>query len=343
MAAQTAADSLLLRDFRPVSIYKIQQTAVSKAWFPAIDVHAHQYAKTVEEAQKWIETMDACGIQKSIIMTGETGAGFDSLMALYGRWPDRFSVWCGIDFRGSGLPNWAEKACRELERCQKLGASGVGEITDKGRGLYSATDRSLPPCEMHPDDPLMAPVWLKIAALGLPVNIHIAEPIWMFEPLDATNDGLMNAATWGINTRRTGQLSHASLIESFDKMMASQPGLKVICCHLLNCEYDLSILGAMLEKYPNLRADIGARYSEIATIPRYMAHFFEKYGDKILFGTDMGNEPATYGVLFRVLESSDEHFYEHKLFGYHWALNGLDLPKKTLKKLYFENAKKFGL
>ena len=180
--AQTTADSLLLRDFRPVSIYRTQQTAVPKARFPAIDVHAHQYAKTVAEAQKWVGTMDACGIQKSIIMTGETGAGFDSLMALYGRWPDRFAVWCGIDFRGSGQPDWAEKACRELERCQKLGASGVGEITDKGRGLYAATDHSLPPCEMHPDDPKMAPVWQKIAALGLPVNVHIAEPKRILSP-----------------------------------------------------------------------------------------------------------------------------------------------------------------
>ncbi len=341
--AQSPADSLLLRDFQPKSIYKIPKSDVPKARYPAIDVHGHQYEKTAEGVKKWIATMDACNVQKTVIMTGETGAAFDSLMALYGKYPDRFSVWCGIDFRGSSNAGWAEKAIRELERCKKLGATGVGEITDKGRGLYSATERGLPPCELHPDDPQMQPVWRRIAELGLPVNVHIAEPKWMFEPMDASNDGLMNAATWRIRTERPDQLSHEALMVSFDKMMAQQPNLKVIACHLLNCEYDLSILGSMFDKYPNLRADIGARYAEIAPIPRYTARFFEKYSDRILFGTDLGNDPATYGILFRILESSDEHFYEHGMSGYHWALNGLALPDEVLRKLYGENAKGFGL
>jgi hypothetical protein len=47
-----------------------------------------------------------------------------------------------------------------------------------------------------------------------------------------------------------------------------------------------------------------------------------------------------YRVTFRILESGDEHFYEHDQFGYHWPLYGLELSDATLKKLYRDNAKK---
>ena len=42
------ADNLLLKNFRPVSIYKIPVTHVDKAAYPVIDVHSHVYAKTDE-------------------------------------------------------------------------------------------------------------------------------------------------------------------------------------------------------------------------------------------------------------------------------------------------------
>ncbi len=56
--------------------------------------------------------------------------------------------------------------------------------------------------------------------------------------------------------------------------------------------------------------------------------------------TDMGMDPEMYGVTFRILESEDEHFYENERFGYHWALNGFELPEEILEKVYSQNAKK---
>lgn len=49
---------------------------------------------------------------------------------------------------------------------------------------------------------------------------------------------------------------------------------------------------------------------------------------------------SLYRITFRILESEDEHFYEHGQFGYHWALNGLGLPEEVLRKVYRENALK---
>lgn len=41
----------------------------------------------------------------------------------------------------------------------------------------------------------MDPLWDKCAQLGMPVNIHISDPIWSYQPQAASNDGLMNGYT----------------------------------------------------------------------------------------------------------------------------------------------------
>jgi predicted TIM-barrel fold metal-dependent hydrolase len=94
----------------------------------------------------------------------------------------------------------------------------------------------------------------------------------------------------------------------------------------------------MLDANPNLYADIGARYAETATIPRYMARFFDKYQDRLVYGTDLGMDAAMYRTTFRILESADEHSYDWNLFTYHWPLHGFALGDVVLKKIYRENA-----
>ena len=70
-------EKLLLKDFHPQSVYKMPQTTVSKAQYPAIDMHAHIYAKTPEQVDEWVRMMDETGVQKAIVMTMATGKEFD--------------------------------------------------------------------------------------------------------------------------------------------------------------------------------------------------------------------------------------------------------------------------
>lgn len=57
-------------------------------------------------------------------------------------------------------------------------------------------------------------------------------------------------------------------------------------------------------------------------MPRYTKAFYEKFQDKLLYGTDMGVEPSMYETTLRILETEDEHFYDKELFDYHWPLYG---------------------
>lgn len=332
-ALSASPEQLLLKDYQPRSIFNIPQTRVEKARFPVIDVHSHPYARTAEDVVRWVRTMDAVGIARTVIMTGATGARFDELHALYQPHGDRFEVWCGIDYAGFDQPGFGPTAIAELERCVRVGAVGVGELSDKGGGLVRNSGG------MHIDDPRMDPILERCADLGLPVNVHVGEDRWMYEPMDATNDGLMNAYKWRIR-QGPGVLRHTEVIATLDRAVRKHPRTTFIACHFANCCYDLSILGRMFDACPNLYADIGARFGETAPIPRFMAAYYERYQDRLLYGTDMGLDVEMYRTTFRILETEDEHFYARELFNYHWPLHGFGLDEAVLKKVYGDNARR---
>lgn len=331
----SSPEELLLKDYRPNSIYKIPRTVVEKAKYPVIDMHAHVYAKTPEEIARWIRVMDEVGIDKVIVMTQTTGKAFDEIYAKYAKYPDRFEVWCGLDYTGYDKPGFGPAAVKELERCHNLGACGVGELGDKGQGLfYSKPTKAI---GMHLDDPRMDPLLQKCAELKMPVNIHVADPYWMYEPMDAKNDGLMNAYKWRLDNK-PDIVGHSGMIDILERSVKRHPRTTFIACHFANCSHDLNRLGRLFDKYPNLYADISARYAETAPIPRFTARFYDKYQDRLVYGTDMGFSTGMYRLTFRILESADEHFYAWDQFSYHWPLYGLALSDGVLKKVYRDNA-----
>jgi len=329
----SSPDQILLKDYKPVSIYKIPVTSVAKARFQAIDVHSHVYIKTPAEVDRWVQTMDATGIEKTVILSGETGVAFDKVMTLFSKYPRRFEIWCGFDYTDFDKPGYGPAAVKELERCVRMGARGVGEECDKGKGVYEGKAAGL-----HFDDPRMDPLFEKCAELKLPVNLHVADPIWMYQKMDETNDGMMNALNWRLDNQ-PGIVDHSGMIDMLERTVRRHPRTLFVACHFANLDYDLARLGQLLDRLPNLYVDISARYAETATIPRFAAQFYAKYQDRLLYGTDNEPNPDMYRLTFRILETWDEHFYA-PLFEYHWSYSGLGLADPILKKIYRTNALK---
>jgi len=333
-ASGSSPETLLLKDYRPKSIYKIPVTQIAQAKFPIIDMHSHPYAKTAKEIDAWVGTMDEVGVEKTIILTMATGAEFDEIGRKYWKYPERFEMWSGLDFSGYDKPGFGVAAAKELERCHQAGARGVGEIHDKGQGLRSGKSKT---SGMHPDDARMDSLWEKCGELGMPVSLHVADPIWMYQKMDKYNDGLMNAYEWRLDNQ-PGIVDLSGMVDIFERTLARHRNTTFIACHFMNLDYDLARLGQVLERNPNLYADISARYAETGPIPRFAAQFYAAHTDRLVYGTDMGFDPAMYRVTFRILESLDEHFYENEQFGYHWSLNGFGLSDAILKQVYRENA-----
>jgi len=333
--SQTSPDSLLLKNYRPKSIYNIPVSHIEKAKFPVIDMHSHPYALSEEDLDQWVKNMDAAGIQKTILLTYAYGKQFDSLMTFYSKYKNRFELWCGFDYTGYDKPGFGPDAIKELERCFKAGAKGIGELGDKGKGLFYCQP---PAWGMHIDDPRMDALIDKCGELGMPINIHVGEPQWFYEKMDSTNDGLINAFSWRLDKQEGLNLDQ--MLATLENAIKKHPHTIFIACHLANQNTDLAKTGRLLDKYPNFYTDISARYAENAPVPRYTRAFLEKYQDRIIYGTDMGFEKGMYETTFRILESNDEHFYNIELFGYHWPLYGFGLSDKTLKKIYKTNAEK---
>jgi predicted TIM-barrel fold metal-dependent hydrolase len=329
-------NTILLKDYRPVSLYKVPTTKVDKAKFPVIDMHSHPYAKTQQEIDQWVKNMDDVGIQKTMILTMTTGREFDEIFKKYSKHGDRYEMWCGLDLAGYNKPGFAAAAIKELQRCRDAGARGVGEIHDKGKGLKSG--KSSAP-GMHPDDSRMDEVWEKCGELGFPVSLHVADPIWMYQKMDMHNDGLMNAYNWRLDNQ-PNIVKLSGMVDILERTVQKHKQTTFIACHFANLGYDLKRLGRMLVNNPNLYADISARYAETSTIPRFTSQFYSEHADRLVYGTDMGFDSTMYRITFRILESLDEHFYETEQFGYHWSLNGLGLSDAILQKIYRENASK---
>lgn len=329
---------ILLRNYNPVNVNNIPQTYVEKARYAVLDMHAHDYAATPEEVTRWVANMDACGIEKTNVMhCSWIGEDFETVLKKYEAHKDRFNFWCCFDYSHYGQEDFAAHCIAQLVKAHDMGAIGVGELGDKGMGDTYA--RPVPGEGIHIDDPALSPVLDKCAELDMPISIHIAEPYWMYLPLDSTNDGLMNAGNWHIDTSVPGIYDYDQLIQSFENAVAAHPNTTFIACHYLNMNQDYQRLGALLDKYPNLYVDISARVAESAQVPRATRAFLIKYQDRVLFGTDNGMEPSMYRTVFRTLETEDEHYYVSD-FGYHWHLSAFYLPDEVLKKLYRTNAEK---
>jgi predicted TIM-barrel fold metal-dependent hydrolase len=320
-------DTLLLKDYRPQSIFNVPKTNVLRAKYAAIDMHMHAPRANTDldkVAGDILKNMDACNIRKTILFCG-TGKMFDTVAAVFAKYPDRFELWCGLDF--SGFP---ASTVAELRRCVKAGARGVGEISDKGTGY-----RGVEP--MHLDDARMDPILEEIADLGLPMNVHMGDPQWMYEPMDATNDLLFEALFWRRDDKKDDK-DLAGMLQVLEHAVRKHPRVKFIACHFANQTFDLNRLGRLFDKYPNLYADCSQRESYLAAIPRFGKQFIEKYADRIVYGTDQGYSLPMYRNSFHIWESLDEHFYAWDVANTRFALSGLGLSDATLRKLYHDNA-----
>lgn len=105
-------ENILLEEYMPKSIYKIPETKVEKAKYPVIDAHSHDYPSSLEEVAQWVKTMDRKGIEKTVVLTGYTGASFDSIVEVYAPYKDRFDLWCGLDLSDYGKSSFVKQPSR---------------------------------------------------------------------------------------------------------------------------------------------------------------------------------------------------------------------------------------
>jgi predicted TIM-barrel fold metal-dependent hydrolase len=337
---------ILLKDFKPRTALVLEDNTPKFAKFPVIDSHNHlgEFGQSISKfhGHKWyspkeiVDRMDQLNIVTIINLDGGWGDELKNNLDLYkSNYPERFAVFCWVDWEKIDQPNFAENWVKKLTDAVASGAQGLKVF--KKLGLeYRDKKGSL----ILPDDPRLDPIWEAAGHLKIPVLIHSADPIAFFWPLDEFNERLeelKDHPDWHFFGK--DYPSFNSLIESQLKVIARHKNTTFISAHILSNSENLRYVAEVLNQFPNLYVDIGERIGEIGRQP-YTSHwFFTKYADRILFGTDIPMDPRTYQIYFRCLETQDEYFDYGRNQG-RYKIYGLNLSDSALKKIYFSTASK---
>ena len=306
----------------------VARTRIERFAVPVVDIHSHAYAETGKQVADWVALMDRIGVRTSVILTGETGAKFQELVARYaGAHPGRFAMAAGMEQAGVDEPDYGQRLRRAVRADVAAGAVALGELTDKGRGLVRVGERAY-----FIDDPRFDPLWDEAGRIGIPVFVHIGEPAAFYDAADGSNE-LRRSANWSLYGK--GTPGFAGMIEKFERVLSRFPGTRFVAVHAFNLANDLGQVGRLLDRHPNVQVDFAARMWELARQPFSARRFFTAYPNRILFGTD--NDPVfgMYAAHVRQLETEDEWFWPAD--SEWWRGYGMNLPTATLRRIYVEN------
>lgn len=350
-------EELLLKDYRPKCLLNLQPQIPEKARFPVIDAHNHLFGEL--PAERLIEVMDAVGVRVWVNVTGNTTMplvnntytiarrGIESFLDNYvKRYPGRFAALTMADFAQWDDPvlladeRFAERCIATLESDVAKGACGLKVTKELGLRFRDWKGEML-----RVDDPRLSPVWRRAGELGIPVLIHVSDPMGFFLPFDETNEHYLTLREFPGWSFQNTVYSKWELLEQRNRMIAAHPGTTFLLPHVANHPEDLAGVARLLDRFPNVVIDFSARIDELGRQP-YTAHdFFLAYQDRILFGLDMPVSVEAYRCYYRLLETRDEYFdYPDYIgrFGVYtrWKLYGLDLPDAVLEKIYYKNAQR---
>ncbi len=192
------------------------------------------------------------------------------------------------------------------------------------------------------DDPKLNPVFSKIEDLGLMMIFHIADPDIFYETK------YQPASFYGTKKQH---------LQELENILSRHPNLKIQVAHMAGQPENLPNLGKWLDKHPNLYIDTSSAKwmaREFSYKPDDVTEFFKQYQDRILFGTDIvtgrsDREPIPgyyylrYLSLLALLETDARNLplpLEDPENNNQTVINGLNLPLKVLRKIYWDNSKK---
>jgi predicted TIM-barrel fold metal-dependent hydrolase len=330
----------------PKPMLVVDKHEVFQPRFAAIDVHNHLGRSFGGD---WVnrpprelkDVLDESGIDTIVNLDGGFADDFYRELEKWSVLEERVLVFTGVAWhRLATSTDLGERAAAELEQAVKAGARGLKIWKDFGLQIRDASGELLPV-----DTPRLDPLWAKAGELGVPVLIHVGDPVAFFEPINELNerlDELRRAPEWSFHGAQFPRLP--LLMRGLENVIARHPATTFIGAHVGCYAENLANVGEMLERLPNYYVDIGARVAELGRQPNTARRFFLRYADRILFGTDVPPNPKAYHVYYRFLETNDDHFpywpAGDQPWQGRWFIHGLGLPDSVLQRIYSRNSRR---
>ena len=249
-----------------------------------IDSHIH-YALPLEP-ETLIAFMDKTGINMANLVLVPSRSRLtavpDALMAK-AKYPDRFYVFTSLDvseyFRhGKEIGKYQAKF---VENMRRMGCDGLKII--EGKPSMRKIMGAIPGF----DDLCWEPLWDYLEKTQFPVLWHLNDP--------ETCWGEPEAAPRHI--RMAGELYDDTFVNNeeqyrqMEAVLRKHPKIKFIFAHFYFMSAQLPRLAELLDTYPNVMVDItpGLELSvNLSANTKEAQSFFEKYQDRIMYGTDIG-------------------------------------------------------
>jgi predicted TIM-barrel fold metal-dependent hydrolase len=333
-----------LARYAPRSTLELPAHHPMQAAVPAIDFHAH-LGRWISPTGTWMEPdvnrlvsqMAELNVSAVVNLDGRWGSELERNLDRYDRaHPGRFFTFCHMDWRLLEQPQGPTHLVAMLQRSAAAGARGIKVWKDLGMGVTVRGRRVLP------DEPMLHDLWEAAAEAGLPVLIHVADPVAFFDPPDRTNERLEEMRRNPRGARHTGGREHfLRLIDALEHLVAAHPRTMFVSAHGCYPE-NLGRVGQLLDRYHNLHVDIAAVVQTLGRQPRAARALMLGHPGQVLFGSDIFPiRPSMHRISFRFLETDDEAFeYSDELAppSGRWQISGLDLPRSVLEKVYRANA-----
>ena len=354
---QSGSAGLPLEQYEPKSMLHIPSHPVSRCSFPLIDFHTHITEGDSDgppgavrfeiSPETCLAVMERRNIRTMVDLTGGYGEGVrEAIQKLQVAHPGRFIVFTEPAWDKASDPGYSRLQAELIEDAHRAGAKGIKVLKTLGLFLREKGTHKL----IAIDDPRFDEMWEAAGALNMPVAIHISDPEAFFLPIDRFNERweeLHAHPDWSFHGRDFP--SNLALQEARRRVMRRHPRTQFVCLHTADAE-NLKYVSECLDEHPNMHVDIAARIAELGRQPRTSRKFFDRYQDRIVFGTDASSNAGTpqqlfgdelYQIYFRFLETEDEYFDytpAPKPAQGRWCIYGIGLPEPVLRKVYWENA-----
>lgn len=248
-----------------------------------LDAHIH-FSHPMDPAEL-IRIMDKTGTAQAnlvLVPSRQRLTCVPEAMVAKAKYPGRFYVFTSLDvseyFRhGKEVGKYMAKF---VEKMRRLGCDGLKLIEGK------PNMRKMFPLKPF-NDPVWEPLWDYAEKTALPILWHVNDPETCWDPEKAPK-----------HIRMAGELYDETYVNNeaqyreMEDILTRHPKLKICFAHLFFLSAQLPRLSALLDRFPNMLVDITPGleiYVNLSRDPEASAAFFEKYQDRIIYGTDIAS------------------------------------------------------
>ena len=272
-------------------------------------------------------------------------------ITLQNKYPGRIAYASTFHMTGWDSPDWQEKTIAHLDSTFEQGAIAVKVWKNIGMAFRDKNGNLV-----MINNPKFDKIFNHLHEVNIPLIGHMGEPknCWLpIEEMTVNNDkGYFKHHPQYHMYLHPEMPSYEEQMAVRDSMLEKHRDMVFMGAHLASLEWSVDVLAKFLDHFPKAVVDMAARSGQVqyqsSRDREKVRQFFIKYQDRILYATDITQEPDANPEEFRN-EVHNKWVTDWKYMNTDSTMQvpeldepfqGLKLPRKVIDKVYRLNAEK---